>query len=871
MFVTKTNLLSNIVFLMIVCFANQLTAQNVEVKEALVSQSVLLDKAVDMHLTASTDPLKNSTVNLASEQAWLFFDNLRPAEVLKKYGSIIKVNTKPLNVGTGGNARIAIYKQGAVVIPHPANFQPLETYTKTAFQGASVKYNLYNYYTNKEAKEVPAVMVAKLSQDNSIQSFKLKRGYMATLATDPSGLGYSRVFIADKADIVLSQLPAELNNKVSFIRVFPWQWPSKKGWCGVRGNTNVESNGVNKQVNETDLTQSTWVYSWGLSDPVESNVEFVPMKWGFGGSLENLNAKKGVTHLLGYNEPNRPDQSNMSVIQALSEWPELMKSGLRLGSPSVSDNSKLQDWLYTFMDEAKKRNYRVDFVNVHAYWGPDQAKSPEEWYKILREIHLRTGLPIWLTEWNIGANWTKEPWPEKKEDQELKQLKNLEGVLKVLDTTSFIERYSIYNWVEDKRAMIIDNFSYKTVDGKNVQDKLLSQVITPAGKFYRDNHPDFAFNPKNEVVSNWVINEVPKLNYSLTERNEFMLQWDTNIDKEMIGSYLVERSTDNKNFAQIASISPEEKNIYFEAIEKIAALPSKSVYYRVQLVDYKGEKAGVSNTVSYHYLPNNADKLSAGNITTPAYWSMFSFEQPYASEPIMVLGIPTNVNKVPQTHRVKDLGTTSFDFKFSTWDYLKNPGFAINDTIGYVILSKAGALNVKGISALVGKVKEVSSEWKEVIFDTPFKEVPVVFASQITNLSTSATSIRFRNITTKGFEVKLQYEAAVAIPNVEEEIDFIAVTPGKGTIDGKNVVVGRTAEATVGDYFDYGKIEWGVNIKSPVFFAAMQTESDGITAALRIKEKGDEFIQVFKEKEKSRSSAALTKETVGWMVMEAYK
>ena len=44
----------------------------------------------------------------------------------------------------------------------------------------------------------------------------------------------------------------------------------------------------------------------------------------------------------------------------------MMESGLRLGTPAIADNL---NWLYSFLDECKKRNYRVDYVAVHAYWG----------------------------------------------------------------------------------------------------------------------------------------------------------------------------------------------------------------------------------------------------------------------------------------------------------------------------------------------------------------------------------------------------------------------------------------------------------------------------------------------------------------------
>lgn len=110
----------------------------------------------------------------------------------------------------------------------------------------------------------------------------------------------------------------------------------------------------------------------------------------------------------------------------------MMESGLRLGTPAIADNL---NWLYSFLDECKKRNYRVDYVAVHAYWGGSGGAqvvtdgngniSPEKWYQKLKAIHDRTGLPIWITEWNNGANWTHETWPADEASKQQKQLTDL--------------------------------------------------------------------------------------------------------------------------------------------------------------------------------------------------------------------------------------------------------------------------------------------------------------------------------------------------------------------------------------------------------------------------------------------------------------
>ena len=164
------------------------------------------------------------------------------------------------------------------------------------------------------------------------------------------------MFIADTDDIEVELLQTELNDKISFIRVFKWQWPAKRGWCSSGSNW----------LNETELTGSTWMYSWSADKETGTDYEYVPIrqKMGWPG-FNQINSKLNVTHLLGHNEPDKDDQANMTVDQAISDWPSMMASGLRVGSPSMASN---EAWLRNFIAECDKRNYRVDFVAIHAYW-----------------------------------------------------------------------------------------------------------------------------------------------------------------------------------------------------------------------------------------------------------------------------------------------------------------------------------------------------------------------------------------------------------------------------------------------------------------------------------------------------------------------
>jgi hypothetical protein len=144
----------------------------------------------------------------------------------------------------------------------------------------------------------------------------------------------------------------------------------------------------------------------------------------------------------------------------------LLKTGLRLGSPAVSDGGL--SWLYQFMAKADAAKLRVDFIAVHYYRSVedpgDGRAAAAQMEAFLEDIHKRTRRPIWITEWNNGANWTKHRDPNEKE-----QARAIAKMIEMLDKLPYVERYALYNWVEDCR-MVQRN------DGS----------LTPAGEVYRD-------------------------------------------------------------------------------------------------------------------------------------------------------------------------------------------------------------------------------------------------------------------------------------------------------------------------------------------------------------------------------------------------
>ncbi len=421
---------------------------------SLTGTTVTLTGRSELRITGTSNPLAGCVVQLNSPDSWFFMTNILPSVVNSTYLSQVRVSGAVAVADS--NCRVVQYGDGTVIIPHASTFTPMQVFTGSHFTGNSTTLTNFTAY-NDSSLGIYA---------NAISSFKLKRGYTATIAQNANGTGISKNYVAQDGDIEVSVLPDELNDSISFIRIFPWRWVNKKGIAG-----NIAS-GLNVR----------WDYNWNLDRNSTADVEYVPIRQQRWWPDLNQDWKtRGANHLLGYNEPDNTAQANLAVGDAIWSWPDLLATGLRLGSPAATDGGRTS-WLYPFMTQADAAGLRVDFVAVHYYWcynPSDPTGAATQMYNYLKAVYDQTHRPIWVTEWNNGANWTGCGDPDY-----VQQAAAISAIIRMLDTTPFVERYAAYNWVEDVRRLKWDDGS-----------------LTTAGVVYRDQVSPLAYSQ--------VIPEVP--------------------------------------------------------------------------------------------------------------------------------------------------------------------------------------------------------------------------------------------------------------------------------------------------------------------------------------------------------------------------
>lgn len=196
-----------------------------------------------------------------------------------------------------------------------------------------------------------------------------------------------------------------------------------------------------------------WFYNWGMNRPsspaeVDSSLDYVPMKWGLSGSLDNLDNAGQVYYLLGFNEPDHAEQADMTVAQAIAQWPQLQvaadQRNLLLGSPATAHYAS--SWIQDFMAQvdAPGSGLRVDFMAVHWYRAPDA----DELMNNLTWVHNTWGRDVWITEFNV-ADWSGS----NTYTQEQSYTFMAEALFR-MEKTAWVKRYAIFPWDGDTNASL---------------------------------------------------------------------------------------------------------------------------------------------------------------------------------------------------------------------------------------------------------------------------------------------------------------------------------------------------------------------------------------------------------------------------------
>ncbi|MBP6757012.1 MAG: discoidin domain-containing protein [Bacteroidia bacterium] len=442
------------------------------VVESLSGGSLIVNEGAYVDINSTTPFLKNVQINFTSGISWVRTLNYKTTDVSNNNLEQINVNNSTSVYKT--NLRLDnYYLKGCVIRGNIDSTTPLTVYDGVNTQGSSALITVNTLHSGSSIRN---------SMNNKTVSFILKKGFMVTFANEIDGTGKSKNYIASEEDLVINELPRALLNSISFIRVMPWNWVTKKGRTGV----------------ETDLN-TTWRYRWNVTESSKLDWEYVPMTWGLSSANDDaditlLVGKYNSPHVMAFNESdNCFDQSGqygnpkLCVTDvAVGYYKNLMKTGMRLVSPNCREEAPF-GWLKEFYDKATAQDIRIDIIGVHWYdWGGNPAGTPNASAELifnrfkayLKKVHDLYGLPIWISEFNANPNRTTAV-----------NLAFMQLALPYLETLDYVERY---NWYQPNSG--VANFYTNTTDF----------ILTDVGIAYRDqistpSIPDATVNVVNNL------------------------------------------------------------------------------------------------------------------------------------------------------------------------------------------------------------------------------------------------------------------------------------------------------------------------------------------------------------------------------------
>lgn len=833
-------------------------ADNTVKTVAQVADVVTLSDDVDYHITSDTPFTATGKVNITNtDHAVLVLDKLKPSLALNQLG-FVTINGEPAKNGV--NCQVKIYNRGAIIMPYASDIKPLTVYSEKDFGGEAVN----SFGLEDDGGFMNTLSDAKLN--NRIQSFKLKRGYMVTFALGKKGKGYSRCFIADKADLEMN-LPTLMAGRVSSYRIFKWNDCSK---AGLASDTNSEHNAaVNSQ------SCYNWAEGVNMGIDRECVANHIYEDWP---SAATCGKTPYSPMMKTNNEPgNSADDHPQSVATVLANWENLMATGKRLCSPSSHDGSIA--WLREFIDSVDARGWRCDIMDLHCYWPEGSFNNLGSWYTNYGNR------PIWISEWVWGASWNKNGvftsgWDDSKRVSENAVV--VKRILDKLNSWGYIERYFYWNG-EQWYSRIYNN-----------------GALTPTGEYYATMETGVGYNSSY----NKYVPKAPKMGNPTgltgaftSSKRTYKLTWEEP-NGELNTSMEVQRKLNSGAWKTIGTVALQDTKASYSYVDTLSE--GGKYLYRIRTVDYQNREH-LSNEENYSLsaaveLGEGEQKgnLQYGSLTVVDKNKVVGYlNGNFDEKPAVLFSSVTNKNSkasliehLSSITGVSGAKNSVLAIDLMSWTAGTTASAAMTNAEMYgYIAAKCGNGNVGKLNYEAGitdkRLAVGAGEGRDtaiVTFKKPFADVPVVLTSPFTyGVATNPYPVSTRpfDITKEGFKVILQRQAGAASSFRDCQVSYLAMDKGQ-SMDGNGhiVTVGDTT-ITFNSSITTTPIYYGNNSKlaNPVFFTQMQTRENPVLGVLRIGSSNEYSTRVrlqVDDSDTENGSVSATKtitERIGYIVM----
>lgn len=258
----------------------------------------------------------------------------------------------------------------------------------------------------------------------------------------------------------------------------------------------------------------------------------------------------------------------------------------------------------------------------------------------------------------------------------------------------------------------------------------------------------------------------------------------------------------------------------------------------------------------------------AGSITTNSPGEndpiTITFDQPL-TDPVIALSATSNGGH-PFSLRVTDItydangDATSFTFIIEEWEYLDGPHPA-TETINWIAVEE-GVHTLPDGRVIEAGTTSATHATSSVSLSGSYTTPPVVLTSVMSENDTTTVDSDPLNVTTSGFNVRLQEEEGQDGIHAAETVGYIAIQTGGTASSGTAGLFGGVDENT-------DTLSLGDTFTQAVSVAETQTINGGDTATVMIDGQTNATVGVFIEEEQSQDSETNhINETVGVVTFE---
>ena len=255
--------------------------------------------------------------------------------------------------------------------------------------------------------------------------------------------------------------------------------------------------------------------------------------------------------------------------------------------------------------------------------------------------------------------------------------------------------------------------------------------------------------------------------------------------------------------------------------------------------------------------------LETGEVSVDHDWKRVEFSETFQDPVVVARSLSCNEGD-PAVARIRNVDANGFEIRVQEWDYLD--GIHAEETVGYIVM-EYGTHTLPDGTMVEAKRFETdrTSSFGNVGFSRSFHLVPVVITAVSSYNERDAVTTRVRNISTNGFEIRMQEQELNAQFHDTETISYIAWEPSSGTMDDLTYEIEKTDDVITDGLHTVVYHETFVNI--PVFLGDMQTTNGEDTASVRWQDKDSCAVDMkIVEEHSSDSETSHATEVVGYML-----